>query len=269
MRQPEQTLVGHADAATASRAGANAAGGISVAMTDTRNSGDSPGAAAPRADAQMTNESGTGVGAPLVASLPRPLPDARSDPAHDEALLVAAQAGDEAAFASIYDLWSGPLASYLYRLTSSREVADDLTQETFLRAWRALGRLERDTPLRPWLFRIATNLAHSHHRRQRLRTWLPFTSAPEPRAPDFTEQHIDAALLAQVLHAIGPTHGSILLLRHHLHLPLAEVATALSVSENTAKVRLYRARRAFTTAWYELAGDRPTTDGHATATHTL
>lgn len=194
----------------------------------------------------------------------------RSDPERDEALLSAAQAGDEAAFATIYDQWSGSIASYLYRLTGSREVADDLTQDTFLRAWRALGRIDPHLHLRPWLFRIATNLARSHHRRQRLRTWLPFTATTEPSAPDLADQQVDAALLAQVLRAVGPTHRSILLLRHHLHLPLDEVADALGISENTAKVRLYRARRAFVSAWRDLTTDpaSPIAPSIATTTRT-
>ena len=195
-----------------------------------------------------------------------PASASRSDPERDEALLTAAQAGDEAAFASIYDLWSGSIASYLYRLTGSREAADDLTQDTFLRAWRALGRIDPHLHLRPWLFRIATNLARSHHRRQRLRTWLPFTAATEPSVPDLVDQQVDAALLAQTLHAVGQTHRSILLLRHHLHLPLDEVADALGISENTAKVRLYRARRVFAAAWHDLTADPGAATG-ASATH--
>lgn len=169
-------------------------------------------------------------------------------------------ADERDAFVALFDAWQGPISGYLQRLTGDREVANDLTQETFLRAYRAFGRLERsgdDAPnLRAWIYRIATNQAHSWRRRQRLLHWLPFGAAGEPAAEDRLAETLgERDLVERALRTIGTTHAAVLLLRHHQHLSLEEISAVLNVSPNTAKVRLYRARKAFIGAYTALAVD--------------
>src|SRR5262245_49476479 len=84
----------------------------------------------------------------------------------DEADLVrAAQGGDQAAFAEIVRRYQRSVYRVGYALTRNASDADDLAQETFVRAHRALGRFRAGEPLYPWLSRIATNLAFSLFRR--------------------------------------------------------------------------------------------------------
>jgi RNA polymerase sigma-70 factor (ECF subfamily) len=175
----------------------------------------------------------------------------------ERALVERAREGDDRAFAALFDAWQGPISGYLLRLTGDREAANDLTQETFLRAYRALGSLERSgadaAHTRAWLYRIATNQAHSWRRRQRLLHWLPFgPSTPEPAVdgPDHSLGERD--LVERALRTVGTSHAAILLLRHHQHLSLDETAAVLDISPNTAKVRLYRARKAFVAAYTAL-----------------
>jgi RNA polymerase sigma-70 factor (ECF subfamily) len=183
-----------------------------------------------------------------------------------ERVLTGEVAAGDVSFASLFAHYHGPITSYLYRLTGSRETADDLTQETFLKAFRALARTDPDVDVRAWLFRIATNTAVSHHRRQRLLTWLPFSPGmPEPADDSPLADALgEQELVAAALRAIGQKHAGALLLRHHLNLSVDETAAALGVSANTAKVRLHRARKAFASAWHALDTDpitqpRPTT----------
>ncbi len=185
----------------------------------------------------------------------------------EQAAIAEARAGDVAAFAALFDAYHGPITSYLYRLTSSRETADDLAQDTFIKAFRALDRTPDDLNFRAWLYRIATNTAASWHRRQRLLTWLPFqrsddtdTSAIEPgHDPRLAETLAEQELIAAALQRIGTKHASALLLRHHLRLTVEETAAALDISVNTAKVRLFRARKAFTDAYDALDTDQSPT----------
>ena len=181
----------------------------------------------------------------------------------EQATVAAARAGDAAAFTALFDAYHGPITSYLYRLTGSRETADDLAQETFIKAFRALSRTPDDLNFRAWLYRIATNSAASWHRRQRLLTWLPFNRSDDSGTPEIEPGHdprlaetlAEQELIAAALRRIGPKHASVLLLRHHLRLTVEETAAALDINANTAKVRLYRARKAFIDAYAALDND--------------
>lgn len=168
---------------------------------------------------------------------------------------IAEPADDAAAFDALCAAFHGPLTSYLARLTGDRALADDLTQETLLRAYRALPRAPRDAGLRPWLYRIATNLARSHFRRQRLLRWLPLGVGPDEPADERAARRAEAldqrAAIEAALRQIGPGHASVLLLRHYQGLSLEETAAVLGITPNAAKTRLFRARHAFIIAWQD------------------
>lgn len=175
---------------------------------------------------------------------------------YDAVVVDLARAGDAAAFTRLFDTYHGPITGYLLRLTGNREVADDLAQETFIRVLRALPGTDADLHFRPWLYRIATNLANSWFRRRRLRTRLPLPSFLLGSESGFDPQLADRLgeddQIRIAFQNIGQTHTSILLLRHSQHLTLQECAEALGISPNTAKVRLYRARKAFITEYTAL-----------------
>src|SRR3989442_12502695 len=93
-----------------------------------------------------------------------------SDGGEDEAGLVRdAQAGDPAAFTEIVRRYQRAVYRVAYALTRNASDADDLAQETFVRAYQALGRFRQGEPLYPWLSRIAVNLTYSLFRRRRRR----------------------------------------------------------------------------------------------------
>jgi RNA polymerase sigma-70 factor (ECF subfamily) len=84
-----------------------------------------------------------------------------------EELIARARLGEDDAFQSIFDRYSRPILSFIYDMTGKRDVAEELAQETFVRAYRGLGALHDVEKLSTWLFGIARNCALEHLRARR------------------------------------------------------------------------------------------------------
>src|SRR4051812_34990681 len=99
----------------------------------------------------------------------------------ERGLLAAARAGDERAFRLLVEPYRRALQAHCYRMLGSPHDAEDLTQETLLRAWRSLERFERRAALRTWLYRIATNacLDELERRPRQAEPVLPFPDDDE------------------------------------------------------------------------------------------
>lgn len=160
-------------------------------------------------------------------------------------LVERARAGDQAAFAQLFEQYHAPILNYLHRMVNDRPLAEDLTQDTFIKAYNALARTKPDLAFKAWLYRIATNTAISHLRRGKIIRFLPFLTDRE--TPD---EHIEKSVsrkmdINEALSKLPQHYATALLLRHYQGLSLAETAQALEVTENAAKLRLFRARKAF------------------------
>src|SRR5947199_9388252 len=93
-------------------------------------------------------------------------------------------------FDQIYDEYKTPIYNYMYHLVGDREQADDLTQDTFLKAFRALPKMDANLKLSAWLYRIATNTAYAALRRRKLIAWLPWQDLdPEPKDVHGSDTH--------------------------------------------------------------------------------
>ena len=161
-------------------------------------------------------------------------------------LLVEAALEDPAAFADLVRRHQDSLCNFLYRMTGNREDAEDLSQETFVRIYRALPRFRIGAPFRPWMFKIAVNLAINHFNARKPAIALvedvpstsPFTS-PELMA----ELRETQANLRRALLELPEPYRAVLLLRHLNNLSYQDIAETLDVPIGTAKVRLHRARK--------------------------
>src|SRR5688572_3273125 len=103
----------------------------------------------------------------------------RADPT-EAALLAAARGGDEHAFAQLTSPYRRELQVHCYRMLGSLHDAEDLVQETMLRAWRRLGAFEGRTSLRRWLYTIATNACLNVLERQPRVVLFPTGEADPP-----------------------------------------------------------------------------------------
>jgi RNA polymerase sigma-70 factor (ECF subfamily) len=153
----------------------------------------------------------------------------------------------EQALAGLYAEHAPALLRYLQRLTHSHETAEDLAQETFLKALRSWGQLASGENVRAWLFRIATNTAYDEFRRRRRRATTPLTDI---HADTLAAEHSESTLAEAepILAALArlPTHYRVpLLLQGYAGYPLSEIARTLGWKEGTVKSRLHRARAQF------------------------
>jgi RNA polymerase sigma-70 factor (ECF subfamily) len=164
----------------------------------------------------------------------------------DDDLVGRARAGDSAAFERLFERYHAPILNYLHRMVGDRALAEDLTQDAFVKAYRALPTTRPDLAFKAWLYRIATNTAISHLRRRKLVRWVPFLAGQDHATGESIERSVGRKHdVEQALSQLPQHYAAVLLLRHYQGLSLAETAQALDITENAAKLRLFRARKAF------------------------
>lgn len=164
----------------------------------------------------------------------------------DENLIRLARQGDGFAWEALVRQHQEAVFRLSYLLLGDRDEAEDATQDTFLRALYALGRFDTDRPLRPWLLRIATNLAHNRRRSAgRYLAALRRFFIAEPRSAATVEsesfQNMEAQTLWQAVQRLSEADQQVIYLRYFLDLPVDEAAAALGVAPGTVKSRLSRA----------------------------
>ena len=163
----------------------------------------------------------------------------------DERLMLRFQRGDARAFEALVRRHRTPLFSFLLRLTGDRGRAEDLCQETLLKAVRASAEWEPRARVQTWLYAIARNLAVDEARRQSFRRAEPLeggaaaSAAAEDPAPD---RAADAALLRPKLEAalaaLPGEQREVFLLREYAGLKFHEIAEVTGTPENTVKSRM-------------------------------
>lgn len=170
----------------------------------------------------------------------------------DADLLRLCQQQAPHAFDTLMRRYLKAVYSYVYHYTQHVELAEDLTQETFLRVYRALGRFDTRRPFKPWLFTIATNACKSALRKQRTGDVLLserdgnislLENQADPHTIEATAH--DESLQATLHTALGrlsPSVRQALLLRHVYDLSCEDVAAMLQANLNTVKTWLRRGR---------------------------
>ena len=180
-------------------------------------------------------------------------------------LLRAAQGGDQAAFGELVRRYQRAVYRVAFALTRNPSDADDLAQETFVRAWQAIGRFRIGEPLHPWLARIATNLAFSlfRHRKRRPETPLePLVEAGQQwGVEDDPAERVAVAerdrYMAEAVAELKPEHQAVLALRVVDEQSYEEIAATLQVPVGTVMSRLSRARAELKARLAERTGETP------------
>ncbi|OQY85530.1 MAG: hypothetical protein B6D41_14220 [Chloroflexi bacterium UTCFX4] len=169
--------------------------------------------------------------------------------AESDANLVAEHlAGDPHAFAELVKRYSGAVYNVAFRFTNNAGEAEHVAQETFLRAWRALPRLDAQRPLKPYLMKIAVNLCHDWAARTLVQPVALDEQADELCADDTADpfQNLDdmelRARVRMKLDQLPPLYRAVLTLRYSEELSYEEMALALDLPLNTVRTHLRRAK---------------------------
>lgn len=183
----------------------------------------------------------------------------RKPPLTDAELAVQAAGGSADAFHELVRRFERPVLSLIVRMVGDPTIAEDLAQETFVKAFRYLDRYDPKRKLASWLFKIAHNTTLDHLRRKHPET-VPLEAgdgtedtwevlaAPETTEPDRLVESGEAmAALEEALRALAPRYREILLLRFREGLAYQEIADVIGVPMGTMKIQLHRARKALAT----------------------
>ncbi len=175
---------------------------------------------------------------------------------HDDAeTLRRCREGDEQAYREIVERYQRQVYSLAMRMVRSSEDAEDLTQDTFVRMFKAIDRYDPERPFAAWLMTIASRLCIDHIRRRKVRP-LPLVrqemgtheeqtiDVEDPGLqPDEITSHREEEQQAQsLIDSLPPHYRIVVVLRHQQDLSYEEIAQSLDLPIGTVKARIHRAR---------------------------
>ncbi len=216
---------------------------------------------AARPTAPATPPTATDAGT-AASPTPAPAPAARVrrgglSSAEDAQLVAWARDGYLAAFEELVRRHQRRAYTLAARLCGDRTRADDITQEAFLRAWKALGSFDGRAAFSTWLHRIVVNAARHEHRWSLSRPTAPLSDAVDPASSVRTERLVEERArdeaLHRVLRVLPVDQRAALVLTAFMDCTYEEAASILEVSEPTLRGRVARARRTVATAMEEWA----------------
>lgn len=174
----------------------------------------------------------------------------------DARLVERVVAGDADAFRQLVERYQRPVFGLLLRMVRQPALAEDLAQETLIKAYRAIGTFDRNRQFSSWLFKIAHNTAIDHLRKHRPSEVplesddgerldpLALLAAPESQSPEARARGRDLAeALQEALSALRPDYREAVLLRFQQGLAYDEIAEVLELPLGTVKTHLHRARK--------------------------
>jgi RNA polymerase sigma-70 factor, ECF subfamily len=177
----------------------------------------------------------------------------------DQEVVLLARSGREAAYRELIRRYERPVFALLFRMVRDRELAEDLSQETFIKALNAIESYRPEFKFSSWIFKIANNAAIDHLRRRELDT-LSLDGSPHAETPEAMqatalqigvrqESPLDTVeakeLGSEIEAAIGrlrPEYRSCILLRHVEGRAYEEIAEILDLPLGTVKTYIHRAR---------------------------
>lgn len=172
----------------------------------------------------------------------------------DQSLVVATQSGDVAAFTVLVERYYASLLRSLIAQTGEPELAAELTQETFQRAFQFLDRLGSEQPFALWLYGIARNVRRAEMRRQHLRSFVSLDWLLDPEGgrvccapllmlsrPDETAGVTERDLVHQVITTLNSTMREAIVLRYVWGFTSREIALLLGLTHAAAQRRIGRA----------------------------
>jgi RNA polymerase sigma-70 factor (ECF subfamily) len=168
----------------------------------------------------------------------------------DGELVQRTRRGEAAAYGELVTRYQQMVFNVCYRMLGERRDAEDLAQESFIRAFRRLDSFDAERPFGPWMRRLATNLCLNHLARKRLqqveleeeRQPLPAKGQPGPESAQLRREQSERIRAA--IADLPPHYRAVIELRHFQELTYVEIAETLDIPLSNVKSHLFRARRA-------------------------
>lgn len=163
---------------------------------------------------------------------------------NDADLVHQVQRGDRKAFAMLVERYEKPIFNLACRMVHDHDDAADVTQNTFVKAFRKLDSYRPDYKFFNWLYRIAVNEALNLLDRQKRARDFAYEPPPAPSLPDEDcHRHETNDLLAQALSTMTLDQRLVIILKHLIFLTYRDIAAILGIPEKTVKSRLFSARQ--------------------------
>ena len=159
---------------------------------------------------------------------------------------------DAVRLSALYEAHAAPVWRYVVHLTGDRSGADDVVQETLLRAWRTPRILEQDpATARAWMFTVARHIVIDGVRSAHSRREIAVAETPDVATADLTDALFEAILVEEALASLSTDHRGVVVRAYFGGLAIAEFAAELDIPEGTVKSRLHYALRALRLALQE------------------
>ncbi len=168
----------------------------------------------------------------------------------DQNLIKLSIKGNKSAYEAIVLRYQKLVYNVVFQLVKSKETANDVTQETFVKAYKALPTFRENLALRPWLLRIATNSSLNALRGAKSVESLDYLLEDSPGAEPVSKTNLESEVenrilkeqLNQALNELKPIHRHIFLLRYQHDLSYEEISAVLEEPVSTVKSLLFRVR---------------------------
>lgn len=168
----------------------------------------------------------------------------------DNRIIEAVRDGDTEAFGNLVNRYEDFVFTLILRMVRSEDMARDIAQETFLRAYRGVRRFELRSSFKTWLYRIAYNTALSHIKREKMEI-----KEVESTEPSFNTapSHSLKLTLEKLIGKLKPELQSVIIFHYYDDLKYEEIAEVLQCPIGTVKIRLYRAKYELKKLWARYA----------------
>lgn len=165
----------------------------------------------------------------------------------DDELIELAKNKDDRAFQELMRRYVAPVFRFARQYAGNKEDAEDITQDSFFKAWKNLGRFKAGKALKPWLYTIVRNTALDYIKRRRTMAFSEFDDAEHdqtfaeglpdtgPLPTQVFEQFESAAELESIMGALHPDHRMMIVMHYHEELTFEEIAVVMDRPMNTVK----------------------------------
>ena len=175
----------------------------------------------------------------------------------DHDIIALVRNGDSNSFGGLVERYQSIIGRYLFRLTGDYQIAQDLSQETFIKAFEAIPKTNSELQFKPWLFRIATNNANQYFRRKKILSFIPLSDSGKQEQTSNIEESDCAEnkiVIEDILLKIPEKRRTCMLMHFVEGLKYEEIGSILGITAQAVRKRVFRGSEEFKKLVQEYGG---------------